>query len=106
MNSSSDFLNITSYKERYKLGETVIFIVKNAGNQSLTFPDTALGLKIKNIDTAESYRLVSAQIMTELKPRESKTIKWDQEDSKAGNYTANITSGLFSANTCFKIEIR
>jgi hypothetical protein len=107
MDPATVFLNISTHKQKYKPGETVTFIVKNNGNQSLTFTDAALGLKIKNIDTGENYGLVSAQVLTELEPNGSRTLKWNQEGAngvKEGNYTANVTSGLFSANTFFKIE--
>ena len=109
MSSQPISLLITTDKQSYNLSETVNITIKNVGNQSLTFSDSALGLRIKNLNTGEIYRLVAAQVLTDLNPNESKSLKWNQEDNdgaqiKPGNFEASITSGPLSANTTFKIE--
>ena len=102
-------LSITTDKLSYNLSEPVAITIKNNGNQSLTFSDSALGLRIKNLNTGEIYRLIAAQVLTELKPNESKTLTWKQEDNDGeqinpGNFDATVTSGSLSANTIFKVE--
>jgi archaellum component FlaG (FlaF/FlaG flagellin family) len=109
MSSQPISLLITTDKQSYNLSETVNITIKNVGNDSLTFSDSALGLRIKNLNTGEIYRLVAAQVLTELNSNESKSLKWKQEDNdgeqiKPGDFEASVTSGPLSANTTFKIK--
>src|SRR5919202_1639765 len=48
--SSSNVLMITTSVAIYRIGEPVIITVKNIGHEILSFPDSALGLKIQNIN--------------------------------------------------------
>lgn len=101
----NDVLVITTREATYTPGEPVIFTIKNIGDQILTFPDAALGMQIKNVQTGEEYSVMAAQVVTELAPDESKMITWN-EDARAGDYTATIQTtpdqGI-SAQVSFKI---
>jgi hypothetical protein len=102
-------MKIITDKTIYKPRELVAITVKNDGNYTLTFPDSALGLKIRNLETGEVYKLIAAQVLTELSPDESKVIIWSQEDNEGnqvsnGNYRADITSGSLTANAIFRVE--
>ncbi len=85
----TDVLVVTTSEAEYGPGEPVAITVKNIGDQTLTFPDAALGLQIENVQTGQDYSVQAAQVITELRPDESKTITWD-EDAPAGDYTATV----------------
>jgi hypothetical protein len=102
-------MKIITNKQIYNLGETILITVINNGNNSLTFPDAALGLKIKNLGTSKIHELVAAQVLTELGPGESKTMRWYQEDNEGnqvnnGTYSGEVTCGSLSKNATFIIE--
>src|ERR687898_2412644 len=93
--SSSSVLVITTNEARYRIGEPVAITVKNIGDETLTFPDSAGGLKIQNMNTGQMYNVVAAQVTTELEPGASRTITWNQEDGNGnnvptGDYTATV----------------
>jgi len=115
MNNST--LQITTDKQRYLLGETVFVTIKNKMKIPLEFPDSILGLNIENVMTGQKAGLLAAQVISELKPNESKTFQWDQKDTNAnqtapGIYkaeTSSITRNLHqtqpvTANTTFSIR--
>ncbi|MGB8161518.1 MAG: hypothetical protein WCE92_01370, partial [Nitrososphaeraceae archaeon] len=54
-NSISDIINITTDNQTYNPGEIVSISIKNLGSEQLTFPNSALGLKIKNLASNELY---------------------------------------------------
>lgn len=92
---SSNVLVITTNGARYRIGEPVTIIVKNIGDETLTFSDSALGLKFQNTNTGQIYGVATAKVMTELIPGASKTITWNQQDGSgnnvpAGDYTATV----------------
>jgi hypothetical protein len=93
MNNST--LQITTDKQRYLLGETVFVTIKNKMKIPLEFPDSILGLNIENVMTGQKAGLLAAQVISELKPNESKTFQWDQKDTNA-NQTA---PGIYKAET-------
>jgi len=77
----------------YKPGETVTITLKNNGKSTLEFSDSTLGLIIQNIKTHQKAGMLGSQVMSELNPRELKTIQWDQKDIdgkqvQAGTYNA------------------
>jgi flagellar hook assembly protein FlgD len=93
--SNSNVLLITTNEAIYSIGEPVIITVRNIGAEMLTFPDSALGLEIQNINTGQTYNVAAAQVITELEPGASRTITWNQEDGNGnnvptGNYTATV----------------
>ncbi|MEW6603987.1 MAG: hypothetical protein AB1351_04780 [Thermoproteota archaeon] len=103
--NGTDVLVITTNEATYIPGETVVFTVKNIGDQILTFPDAALGMQIENVQTGKKFSVTAAQVITELRPDESKTITWD-EDARAGDYTATIHTTAdqgITAQVSFKI---
>lgn len=104
--TSSEVLVVTTNEATYDVGEPVTITVKNIGDRTLTFPDSSLGLEIENVDSGQKYSVISAQVITELQPGESKEIMWD-EDAPAGDYTATVHTtpedGV-SAQTSFTIR--
>jgi hypothetical protein len=96
-NSGSNVLIITTSEAIYRIGEPVLITVKNIGQETLNFPDSALGLKIQNTNTGQVYSVAAAQVITELQPGASKTVTWNQESGNgnnvpAGSYIATVTS--------------
>lgn len=92
---SSNVLVITTNEARYRIGEPVIITVKNIGDETLTFSDSALGLTFQNTNTGQMYGVATAKVMTELIPGVSKTLTWNQQDGSgnnvpAGDYTATV----------------
>jgi hypothetical protein len=110
-------LQITTDKQRYVLGEKVMVTIKNNWKFPLEFPDSLLGLNIENVKTGQRAGLLAAQVISELKPNESKTFQWDQKDTDAnqaepGIYKAKSSSMTsnphntqpITANTTFSIN--
>ena len=98
---SSSVLVITTSEARYRIGEPVAITVKNIGDETLTFPDSAGGLKIQNMNTGQMYNVVAAQVTTELEPGASRTITWNQENGNnvpTGDYTATVQTISSSAS--------
>jgi hypothetical protein len=119
---SSSVLVITTDEARYRISQPVTITVKNIGDETLTFSDSALGLKFQNTkfqntNTGQMYGVATAKVMTELIPGASKTITWNQQDGSgnnvpAGDYTATVqtipsssssSSQSVSAQVSFKI---
>ncbi|MDW0189981.1 MAG: hypothetical protein QOA70_10060 [Nitrososphaeraceae archaeon] len=108
-NSISDILNITTDKQTYNPGEIVSISIKNLGSEELTFPNSALGLRIKNLASNELYPILSSQVITILGPGDSKSLQWDQigidgNQAPSGNYSASVNSGINTAETSFSIK--
>src|SRR5918998_6565730 len=92
---SSSVLVITTNEARYRIGEPVTITVKNIGDETLTFSDSALSLKFQNTNTGQMYGVATAQVITELVPGASKIITWNQQDGDGnnvptGDYTATV----------------
>ena len=92
---SSNVLVITTNEARYRIGEPVTITVKNIGDETLTFSDSALGLTFQNTNTGQTYGVATTKVMTELIPGASKTLTWNQQDGSgnnvpAGDYTATV----------------
>src|SRR6187551_1056285 len=90
-------------------GEIVGISIKNSGSEQLTFPNSALGLKIKNLASNELYPILSSQVITILGPGDSKSLRWDQigidgNQAPSGNYSASVNSGINTAETSFSIK--
>lgn len=102
--SSSSVLVITTNEARYRVGEPVTIAIKNIGDETLTFPNSAGGLKIQNMNTGQMYSVAAAQVTTELEPGTSRMITWNQEDGNgnnvpAGDYTATVQGILLSSSS-------
>jgi len=108
-NSISDIISITTDKQTYNPGEIVGISIKNLGSEELTFPNSALGLKIGNLATNELYPILSSQVITILGPGDSKSLQWNQigidgNQAPSGNYSASVNSGINTAETSFSIK--
>ncbi|CAN5604350.1 hypothetical protein BH18THE1_BH18THE1_07870 [soil metagenome] len=108
-NSMSDIINITTDKQIYNSGEIVGISIKNLGSEQLTFPNSALGLKIRNLASNELYPILSSQVITILGPGDSKSLQWDQigidgNQAPSGNYSVSVNSGINTAETSFSIK--
>jgi hypothetical protein len=103
-NSSSRTLVITTNEARYRIGEPVTITVKNIGDATLAFPNSAAGLKIQNMNTGQIYNVAAAaQLITELGPGASRMITWNQEDDNGnnvptGDYTATVQTTISSSS--------
>jgi len=92
---SSNALVITTDGAQYRIGEPVTITVKNIGDKTMTFPNSALDLKFQNINTGQLYGVPMTKVQTELGPGASKSLTWNQQDSRgnnvpAGDYTASV----------------
>jgi len=99
---NNPILQITSNKQTYKQGETIVITVKNNGKNTLVFPDTDLGLIIRDTKTQEKAGLLGLQVISQLKPNESKAFQWDQKDIdgkqvQPGTYAAKTSVGTNSS---------
>lgn len=108
-NSIGDIINITTDKQSYNPGEMVGISIKNMGSEQLTFPNSALGLMIRNLASNELYPILSSQVITILGPGDSKSLQWDQvgidgSQAPSGNYSASVNSGINTAETSFSIK--
>jgi hypothetical protein len=103
-------LVITTNEARYRVGEPVTITVKNIGDQTLTFPNSAAGLKIQNTNTEQMYGVAAAQVTTELEPGASRTLTWNQEDGNgnnvpAGDYIATVQGISSSAAQSISAQV-
>jgi len=108
-NSNEEMLVIETDKQTYNAGEIVSILVTNKGSGELTFPNSALGLTIKNLASNELYPILSSQVITILGPGDSKSLRWDQigvngNQATAGNYSASVNSDIGTAQTTFSIR--
>lgn len=108
-NSNEEMLDIKTDKQTYNAGEIVGILITNKGSGELTFPNSALGLTIKNLASNELYPILSSQVITILGPGDSKSLRWDQigvsgNQAPAGNYSASVDSDLGTAQTTFSIR--
>jgi len=92
---NNPILQITSNKQTYKQGETIVITVKNNGKNTLVFPDSDLGLIIRDTKTQEKAGLLGLQVISQLKPNESKTFQWDQKDIDG----KQVQPGTYAAKT-------
>ena len=109
MNSTQDTISITTDKSTYNPGEIVSISIANNGSEDLTFPNSALGLTIRNQATNELSPILSSQVITILGPGDSKSLRWDQmgidgTQVPSGNYTASVNSDINTAETIFSIR--
>jgi hypothetical protein len=108
-NSNQDLLDIETDKQTYNAGEIVSMLITNKGSGELTFPNSALGLTIKNLASNELYPILSSQVITILGPGDSKSLRWDQigvngNQAPSGNYSASVDSDIGTAQTTFSIR--
>lgn len=103
-------LELTTDKPEYSTGETVTFTARNLGSETLIFPDSALGISIRNLDSGESYSIIAAQVLTPIDADQSRQVQWQEaRNAEAGNYIATIntaggSSPIAAAEVKFKIN--
>jgi hypothetical protein len=108
--NESKMLQFTTDKTDYGKGDIVTFTAKNLGSEKLLFPDSALGISIKNIDNGKIYGIIAAQVLTSIEAGQSKQITWqDAKNADVGNYIATIhtaggSSPIAAAEVKFKIN--
>lgn len=108
-NTIQDDVAIETDKQTYNPGEIVSISITNNGSEELTFPNSALGLKIRNLASDELFPILSSQVITILGPGDSKSLRWDQmgvngNQAPSGNYSATVTSDISEAQTTFSIR--
>ena len=100
-------LEVTMNKETFAIGDPVTINVINGGDEAIEFPNSVLGLQIKNRDSGESYSLFSAQVITTLEPRESRTFEFTYEELVSeigtGSVDASVSGEGCSASTVFTL---
>lgn len=102
-------LIVTSDRTVYSPGEIVNITISNTGQIPLTFPNSALGIDIRNLQTNETYPIFSAQVITTLNPNDSRSVIWDQTGSNGtqvplGDYIASVGSGSAEDEVIFNIS--
>jgi hypothetical protein len=107
--SSSSVLVITTNEARYRIDEPVTITVKNIGDQTLTFPNSAMGLKVQNMNTGQVYNVAATQVTTELEPGASRMLTWNQEDGTsnnvpAGDYTVTVQGILLLSSSAQSVS--
>ena len=90
-------LQIRSSKQTYRPGETVVITITNNGKYPLEFPDSILGLTIQDIKTQQKAGLIGLQVISQLKPNESKKLEWDQKDIEG----KQVQPGTYDARTSY-----
>lgn len=95
--NNNPILQIRSSKQTYKPGETVVITIKNDGKHPLEFPDSILGLTIQDIKTQQKAGLLGLQVISQLKPNESRTFQWDQKDIEG----KQVQPGTYNARTSY-----
>jgi hypothetical protein len=108
-NSVQDVIDIKTDKQTYNPGEIVSIMITNRGSAEQTFPNSALGLTIRNLASNELYPILSSQVITILGPGDSKSLRWDQvgingNQAPSGNYSASVNSDITTAQITFSIR--
>lgn len=108
-NSVQDMIDIKTDKQTYNPGEIVSIMITNRGSAEQTFPNSALGLTIRNLASNELYPILSSQVITILGPGDSKSLRWDQvgvngNQAPSGNYSASVNSDITTAQITFSIR--
>lgn len=102
-------LTISTDKKIYAAGEIVNITIINAGNQPLSFSGPDTNMKIRNLNTSQTYSPSSMPGKLVLDSGASKRFPWNQLNSTgmqvdSGNYRASVSMGLLSANATFSIS--
>src|SRR3712207_6434186 len=105
---------ITTDKQTYNIGETIVITVKNNGDKVLKFPDTSLGLYLKNLNTGKEFGSGGGDAITDLPLGKSMVLfsnKLIQEKPGPGKYVDGVkyysfdtSPPLLSAETNFEIS--
>ena len=71
-------ISIVTEKIIFQQGENIVINIINSGTVPLSFSDTTYGLKITGLDGTLLYDPIGAQVITQLEPKEEKSLVWDQ----------------------------
>jgi type II secretory pathway pseudopilin PulG len=85
-------LEITTDKENYGPGDVVAITITNTGDVPIEFPDSFLGLQIKNVDTGQVFPLDAQPVIVTFEPGASATFQFTYEE-----LVSEIGAGLISA---------
>ena len=85
-------LEITTDKETYGPGDTVAITIINTGDIPIAFPNSFLGLEIRNVDTEEVFPLDATPGVFTFGPGASATFEFTYEE-----LVSEIGTGLISA---------
>ena len=96
-------LIMTTTKEVYEPGDEVTITVTNTGDEPLDFPNSALGLQIKNVDTGEVFPLEAAQVITTLEPGESRTFEFTYDELVTEIETGTIEASIGCSSVDFTL---
>jgi hypothetical protein len=96
-------LDITTDKETYDTGDVVIITVTNTGEEVLVFPNSGLGLQIKNLGTGAVLPLYFAQVETELQPGESTPFRFTYEDLVREIGSGTIEASVGGGGECSSV---
>ena len=80
-------------KTVYNPGELVKFLISNTGMKPLVYPDSTLGLVIKNVNTNTTYPVYSVPRPTTLKPNENLVVTWAQNSTNSTNAPPGVYAG-------------
>ena len=81
-------------KTVYNLGELVKFLISNTGTKPLVYPDSTLGLVIKNLNTNTTYSVYSVPRPTTLKPNETMVLLHYYQKKTTNN--TNAPPGVYA----------
>lgn len=96
-------LEVTTDQETYGPGDIVRITVTNNGDEPLEFPNSALGLKIINLETGEEYPLVALAVITTLQPGESRTFEFTYEELVSEIGTGPIEASVSGGEECSSV---
>jgi len=71
-------VSVVTEKSDFKKGEEIKIRIVNSGTVPLTFSDSSYGLRITGLSGILMYTPVSAQIISNLDPRDEIEFSWDQ----------------------------
>jgi hypothetical protein len=94
---------MTTAKEVYEPGDEVAITVTNTDDEPLDFPNSALDLQIKNVDTGEVFPLEAAQVITTLEPGESRTFEFTYQELVSEIETGTIEASIGCSSVDFTL---
>ena len=88
-------ISIVTEKFDFKKGEEISIRIVNSGTIPLVFSDSSYGLKISGLSGILMYSPTSAQVISELEPRDEITLSWNQikndgDDALEGLYKISV----------------
>ena len=78
-------ISIVTEKFDFKKGEEIHIRIVNSGTVPLIFSDSSYGLKITGLSGILMYSPISAQMISELKPRDEVSLSWNQIKNDGDN---------------------